>query len=111
MKATMCFSIVTPEDTDLPLDGDTIGEFISHSKELVVHAGTEKFHRRLVAGVDVTAARASDILTINRDKKREILLGVSSKDRSDRADIMAAQIVSDFISREKRTKQVSFADE
>ena len=57
----------------------------------------DKFHRRLVAGVSVTATQASAILTVNKDKKREILLAVSSKDRKYRADIMAALIVADII--------------
>ena len=34
---------------------------------------------RLVSGMDVTATHASAILTVNRDKKREILLAVISK--------------------------------
>ena len=34
----------------------------------------QDFHRHLVSGVDVTAKHASAILTINRDKKREISL-------------------------------------
>ena len=59
----------------------------------------DNFQRRIVAGVAVTTARESDILTINRDKKREVSLSVSSKDRSDRAGRMAAQIVSDIISK------------
>ena len=42
----------------------------------------DDFHGRLVAGVAVTATHTSDILTVNRDKKREILLAVSSKYRS-----------------------------
>ena len=71
----------------------------------------EKFHRRLVAGVSVTAAHESAILTVNRDKKREISLAVSSKDRKYRADRMAARIVADIISKEKTTQQVSFSDE
>ena len=57
------------------------------------------FHRRLVSGVSVAAARAPAILTVNRDKKREILLAVSSKYRSDRADIISERIVSDIISK------------
>ena len=56
----------------------------------------DDFHRPLVAGVAVTATHASDILTINRDKKREILLAVISKDSKYRADRMAAQIVADI---------------
>ena len=39
------------------------------------------FHRRLVAGVAVTATHASAILTVNRDNKRGILLVVSSEDK------------------------------
>ena len=77
-KVTVCFSGETPGDTDLPLCRDTRGEFRSHSKEVVTHSGMDDFHRRLVAGVAVTAARASSILTINRDKKREMLLVVIS---------------------------------
>ena len=49
-KVKICFSGQTPGDTDLPLDGDTRGEFRSHSKEVVVHAGMDNFHRLLVAG-------------------------------------------------------------
>ena len=41
----------------------------------------DDFHRHLVAGVAVTATHASAILTINRDKKREMSLAVSSKYR------------------------------
>ena len=111
MKVTICFSGETPGDTDLPLDGDTRGDFRSHSEEVVIHAGMEDFHRRLVAGVVVTAACVSAILTVSRAKKRKILLAVISKDRSDRADRMAARIVSDIISKEKTTKQVYFVDE
>ena len=81
-KGTICFSGETPIDTDCPLDRCTRGDFGSHNKEVVVHAGMEKFHRRLVAGVDVTATHASAILTVNRDKKRLISLAVSSKYRS-----------------------------
>ena len=110
MKAKICFSGETPGDTDLPLDGDTRGEFRSHSEEVVVHAGMNDFHRRLVAGLAVTATHVSDILTVNRDKKREILLAVSSKNRKYRADRMAARRVTDIISKEKTTQQVSFAD-
>ena len=90
---------------------DTRGEFRIQIEEAVVHAGIDNFHRRLVYGVDVTATRASVILTINRDKKREISLAVSSKDRKYRADIMAAQIVADIISKGNTTKQISFPDE
>ena len=71
----------------------------------------EDFHRRLVASVYVTATRALDIFTVNRDKKREILLAVISKDRKYRAEIMAALIVTDILSKENTTQQVSFADE
>ena len=98
-KAKICFSGETPEDTDRPIDGDTRGDFISHSEEVVLHAGMEKFHRRIVAGVAVTATQASSILTLHRDKKREILLAVSSKDSKYRADRMAARIVADIISK------------
>ena len=59
----------------------------------------DKFHKRLVSRVPVTATRVSDILTVNRDKKREILLAVSSKDSKYRSDRMAAQIVADIISK------------
>ena len=59
----------------------------------------DKFHRYLVAGVDVTATRASAILTVNKDKKCEILLAVISKDRKYRANRMAARIVADIISK------------
>ena len=110
-KVTICFSGETPRDTDLPLDGDTRDNFRSHSKEVVIYAGVDDFHRHLVSGVAVTATHESDILTINRDKKREILLAVISKHRKYRADIMAARIVADIISKEKTTQQVSFADE
>ena len=56
---------------------------------LFVHSGMDDFHRRLVAGVAVTATRVSDILTVNRDKMREILIAVISKDRKYRDDRMA----------------------
>ena len=59
----------------------------------------ENFHRRLVAGVAVTETHASDILTVNRHKKREISPAVRSKERKYRADRMAARIVSDIISK------------
>ena len=36
-KVTICFSGKTPVDIDLPLDGDTICDFKSHSNEVVVH--------------------------------------------------------------------------
>ena len=81
LKATICFSGETPGDTDRPLDGDNRFDFRSHSEEVVAHAGMEYFHRLLVAGVAVTATHASAILTVNRDKRREIPLAVSSKDR------------------------------
>ena len=71
----------------------------------------DNFHRRLVASVSVTAALASSILTVSRDKKSEISLEVSSKDSSYRADKMAERIVADIISKEKTTKQVYFANE
>ena len=50
-------------------------------------------------------------MTINRDKKREISLAVSSKDRKHGADMMASRIVEDIISKEKTTQQLYFADE
>ena len=81
-KVIICFSGETPRDTYLPLDGDIRGDYRSHSKEVVVHAGMNGFHRRLVDGVAVTAKHVSAILTVNRDKKREILIAVSSKYRS-----------------------------
>ena len=87
LKVTICFSGETPGDTDLPLEMDTRGDFRSHIKEVVVHAGMDDL--RIVASVAVTAERASAILTVNRDKKREILITVSSNDRSDRANIIA----------------------
>ena len=59
----------------------------------------DDFHRRLVAGVAVTATHASSILTVNKDKKREILLAVSSKYRKYRYDRMAGRIVADVISK------------
>ena len=65
-KVTICFSGETPRDTNSPLDGDTRCDFRSHTKEVVVHAGMEDFHRRLVAGVAVTATHTSAILTVNR---------------------------------------------
>ena len=71
-KAIIRLSRETHGDTDRPLDGDTIGDFRSHSEEVVFHAGIDDFHRRLVAGVDVTAIDASAIFTVNRDKKRGI---------------------------------------
>ena len=111
LKVTICFSGETPGDTDLPLDGDTRSEFRIHSKEVVVLEGMDNFHRRLVAGVAVTVTHVSAILTVNRDKKREILLSVSSKDRKYRTASMAVRIVPHLISKRKTTKQVSFADE
>ena len=83
----------------------------------------KNFHMRLVAGVAVTTTHESPILTVNRDKKREILLAVSSKykkreillvvsskdrkreillsvsskDRKYRVDGMTARIVEDII--------------
>ena len=107
-KVTICFSGETPGDIDLPLDGDTRGDFRRHSEEVVVHAGMYDLHRRLVAGVAVTATYVSAILTVNRDKKREISLAVSSKDRKYRSDRMVALIMADIISKEKTTQQVSF---
>ena len=64
-----------------------------------MYAGMDDFHRCLVADISVAAKIASAILTVNRDKKREISLVVSSKDRKYRADRMAAQIVADIISK------------
>ena len=111
MKVTIYFSGETPGDTDRPLDGDTRGDFRSHVKEEVVHAGMDDFHRPLVSDVAVTATHALSILTVNRDKKREISLAVSSKERKYRADRMAARIVADIISKERTKQQVSLADE
>ena len=82
-----------------PTRWDTIGDFRSHSKEVVAHAGMYDFHRRLVAGVAVTATHASFILTVNRDKNREISPAVSSKYSKYRSDRMAAQIVADITSK------------
>ena len=96
-KVTICFSGETPGDTDHPLDGDNRGDFRSHREEVVVHSGIGDFHRRLLSGVDVTPTRASDILTVNRDNKIEILLAISIKDRKYRTDRMAALIVADII--------------
>ena len=124
-KLKICFSGETLIDIDLPLDGDNRGDFGSHNGEVVVHAGMDNLHRRLVAGIAVTATHVSAILTVNRDKKREILLAVISKDKKReillaviskdrkreislsvssndmkyRADRMAAQIVADIISK------------
>ena len=89
-KVTICFSVETPVYKYLPIDGDTRGDFRSHSEEVVVYAGMDDFHKRLVAGVAVTATHASAILTVNRDKRCEILLAVSSKDRKYRAYRMEA---------------------
>ena len=88
----------------------TRGDFRSHSEEVVVHAGMDNFHRRLVAGVAVTATHVSAILTVNRDKNRE-MISVSSKDRKYRADRLAARIVAYIISKEKTKQKVSFAEE
>ena len=86
MKVTICFFGDTPRDTDCPLDGDTRGDFRSHSEYVVVHAGMDNFHWHLVAGVAVTATHASAILTVNRVKKREVSLEVRIKDRKYRAE-------------------------
>ena len=136
-KVKICFSGETPGDTYRPLDGDTKGGFRSHSEEVVVHAGMDNFHRSLVSGVAVTATYLSAILTVDRDKKREMFLAViskykkreislavsskyrkreisleaSNKDGKYRSDIMAAQIVAYIISKENTTQQVSFANE
>ena len=66
LKVTLCFSWEAPGDIDLPLYGDTRGDFRSHSKEVVFHAGTDDFHRLIVSGVAVTTTHASAILTVNR---------------------------------------------
>ena len=58
-KVTICLSRETPGDKDIPLDGDTRGDFRIHSKEVVVHAGMDDFHRSLGAGVAVTVTHAS----------------------------------------------------
>ena len=79
-KVTIWLYRETPGDTDLPLHGDTRGDFRSNRKEVVFHACMENFHRRLVAGIAVTAARASSIFTINRDNNREILTEVIIKE-------------------------------
>ena len=107
----MCFSGETPGDTDRLLDWDTRGNLRNHSKEVVVHSGMDYFHRRLVTGVAVTATHVSSILTVNRYKKLEISLAVSSKYIKYRADRMAARIVADIITKEKTTQPVYFADE
>ena len=111
MKVKICFSGETHGDTDHQLDGDNRCEFRSHSKDVVVHAGMDNFHRHIVSGVAVTATRASAILNVNRDKKRKILLAVSSKDRKYRSDRIESRIVEDIISKERKTQQVSFTDE
>ena len=110
-KVTICFFGETHGDTDLPLDGDNRGDFRSHKEEVVVYAGMDDFHRCLVADISVAATRASAILTVNRYKKHEISLAVSSKDRKSRDDRMAAQIVADITSEENTTQQVYFSDE
>ena len=110
-KLTACFSGETHGDTYLPLDGDTRGDIRSHSKEVVVHVGMDDFHRRIVLGVDDTTTYVSAILAVNRDKKREIPLVVSMKERKYRSDRIAARLVAYIISKEKTTQQVSFADE
>ena len=69
------------------------------NREVLIHVCMNKFHRRLVAGVSVTATHVSPILTINRDKKREILLAVSSKYRKYIAGRMESRIVADIISK------------
>ena len=53
---------------------------------------------------------ASAILTVNRVKKREMLLVVINKDRKYISDRMSSQIVAYIISKEKK-KPVYFADE
>ena len=68
----------------------------------------EDFHRCLVDGIAVIAARASAIFTVNREKKREILLAIISKDIKYRANRMTARIVEDIISKENTTKKVIF---
>ena len=59
----------------------------------------DNLYRRLLAGVAVTATCVTSLLTINRDKKREIYLAVSSKDRKYIADRMASRIVADIITK------------
>ena len=103
MKVTICFSGETPGDTYRPLYGNTRGDFRSHSKELVVHAGMDDFHRSPVAGIAFTTTHVSAILTVNRDKKREISLAVSSKYRKYRADRMAERIVTNNLKRKDNT--------
>ena len=97
LKVTLRFPGETPRDTYLPLDGDNRGDFRSHSKELFVHAGMEDFHMHLVAGVAVTAKRASAILTVNIDKKLEIPLAAIKKDSKYRAERMSERIAADII--------------
>ena len=63
----------------------------------------ENFHRRLVAGVAVTATHVSTILTVHRDKKCETLLAAGIKDRKYKADIIASRIVADIISKQNTT--------
>ena len=99
MKVTICFSEETPVDTNLPLYGYTTGDFRSHSEEVFILAGMNDFHRRIVAGIAVTATRVSAILTVNRDNKREMSLAVSSKDRKYISVRIAALIVADTISK------------
>ena len=66
-KGTICFSGETPRDTYRLLYGDIICDFRSHSKEAVVHAGMDGFHKTLVAGVAVTTTHASTMLILNRE--------------------------------------------
>ena len=89
-KVKICLSRETAGDTDRPLYGDTRGDFRSHSEEVFIHADMEEFHRRLVSGVAVAVTLASAIFTVNRDKKREMSLEVSSKNSKYRADRIAA---------------------
>ena len=81
-KAAIFFSGETPIDTDRTLDRCTRGDFGSHNKEVVVHTGMGDCHRHILADIAVTATHESYILTVNRDKKREILLAVISKEKS-----------------------------
>ena len=81
------------------------------NREVVDHSGMNEFHRRIVAGVAVTTTNASNTLTVNRDKKREMSLSVSSKDRKYRSDIMTARIVADIITKQLTTQQLYFANE
>ena len=80
-----------------PTRWNTRGDFKSHSKEVVVHGGMDSFHRRLVSGVAVAATHAPTILTVNRYKKREMLLAISSKDSKYIYERMAERIVADII--------------